>query len=97
MTTHCCTKYLFYFNTFRYEYIAVIDIDEVIAPIKHKNWTELMNEVSVKSKKTVASWNFRNAQYFGEKIDDPSDEIPEYLFMMQHVYRSEKYTNPGMN
>ena len=28
----------------RYEYVALLDIDEVIMPIKHNNWAEMMDE-----------------------------------------------------
>merc|ERR1711910_123119 len=51
-----------YKNMYRYEYIALLDIDEVIVPIKHKNWEDMMEEViktSLKVKnESRASWNF---------------------------------------
>ena len=31
--------------TGRYEYIVNLDNDEVIMPIKHKNWSDMMEEV----------------------------------------------------
>jgi hypothetical protein len=29
----------------RYEYIALLDIDEVIMPVKHNSWAEMMEAV----------------------------------------------------
>merc|ERR1712042_193332 len=58
---------------YRYEYIALLDIDEVIVPVKHNNWTEMMEEVvktSLKVKnETRASWNFRNVYFMDEMLD----------------------------
>ena len=36
---------------FRYEYIALLDIDEVIMPLNHQNWSQLMEAVIVESLK----------------------------------------------
>jgi len=92
-----------YKNMYRYEYIALLDIDEVIVPIKHKNWEDMMEEViktSLKVKnESRASWNFRNVYFMDEMLDIHEPEhfpsIPPYLHMMQHVYRSANYTKPG--
>merc|ERR1719215_2156197 len=73
-----------YRNIYRYEYIALLDIDEVIMPLKNEN---------------RASWNFRNVYFMDEMLDAHEHQhfkdIPEYLHMMQHVYRSANYTKPG--
>lgn len=92
-----------YRNMYRYEYVALLDIDEVIMPIKHNNWAEMMDEVvkaSLKVKnETRASWNFRNVYFMDEMTDlhEPQhfSSIPPYLHMLQHVYRSANYTKPG--
>ena len=48
---------------------------------------------------TRASWNFRNVYFMDEMLDihepDHFHDIPDYLHMMQHVYRSANYTKPG--
>jgi len=92
-----------YRNLYRYDYIALLDIDEVITPIKHNNWADMMEEVvqtSLKVKnETRASWNFRNVYFMDEMLDahehNHFKDIPDYLHMMQHVYRSANYTKPG--
>ena len=33
-----------YRNMYSYEYIALLDIDEVIVPLKHTNWGDMMKE-----------------------------------------------------
>ena len=88
---------------FRYEYIALLDIDEVIMPIQNASWSDLMEEVvkaSLKVKnETRASYNFRNVYFMDEMTHqhEPSGfhDIPPYLHMLQHVYRSANYTKPG--
>jgi len=92
-----------YRNMYRYEYIALLDIDEVIMPLKHTNWEDMMKEAVQSSLKvkneTRASWNFRNVYFMDEMLDAHEHQhfkdIPEYLHMMQHVYRSANYTKPG--
>merc|ERR1711936_1020308 len=34
-----------YRNMYRYEYIALLDIDEVILPLRHTSWAEMMEAV----------------------------------------------------
>lgn len=81
----------------RYEYVALLDIDEVIMPIKHNNWADMMEEAVAASLKvknvTRASWNFRNIYFMDEMLDIHEgphhhfEDIPPYLHMLQHVYR----------
>ena len=59
-------------STFRFKYIVVLDIDEVIVPKKHVSWSAMMGEVlkaSAKEPKTI-SWHFRHT-YF---IDSMTEE-----------------------
>ena len=47
----------------RYKYIALLDTDEVIIPIKHANWMDMMDEVEeqiMDKNEEVANWNSRN-------------------------------------
>ena len=69
----CCLSRLPYIPFSRYEYLALLDIDEVIMPIEHSNWADMMEEVvkaSLKVKnETRASWNFRNVYFMDEMLD----------------------------
>ena len=92
-----------YRNMYKYEYIALLDIDEVILPLRHSNWAEMMEAVLMAAKlaknETRASWNFRNVYFMDEMLEqnqpDGFSHIPAYLHMFQHVYRSANYTKPG--
>ena len=57
----------------RYKYIALLDTDEVIIPIKQANWMDMMDEFMEQSKITkewvVASWNFRNVNFLNNMAD----------------------------
>lgn len=124
-----------YRNLNSYQYLALLDIDEIIMPLSHHNWYDLMEEVEQMSLSeqnyTRASYNVRNVYFFDDlagplgttstssssssssakpsndnnnnnaneekpKQQDPLESgIPNYLHMMQHVYRSKNYTEPG--
>ena len=95
-----------YRNLYSFEYLALLDIDEIIMPLKHSNWADMMDEVlrvSLQEKNyTRASYNFRNVYFLDDQgSDEPAKHtghepgIPSYLHMLQHVYRSQNYTKPG--
>lgn len=96
-----------YRNLYSYEYLALLDIDEIIMPLKHNNWSEMMDEVLrvslLEKNYTRASYNFRNVYFLDDQGGDDvvtghtghEDGIPSYLHMLQHVYRSQNYTKPG--
>ena len=76
-------------KSFRYDYIAVLDYDDLIVPKHHKNWNDMMKQIEhLHGKKT--SYNFENFYYFDSmmKTEEYDPDIPPYLHMMQHVYRS---------
>lgn len=93
-----------YKNMYRYRYIAVLDIDEVIMP-KGNNmyWKDLMDGVLNKALaiKNVerASYNVRNVYFFDSITSNPGHshfkDIPQYMHMFQHVYRAKNHTKPG--
>ena len=83
---------------YQYEYITLLDTDEVIVPANVTNWSDLMEEV-VKEAGGKVSWVFRNVYFFDEMLEREEggfiQDIPSHLHMMQHVYRSDKQTPPG--
>jgi len=97
-----------YRNMYQYEYIALLDIDEVIMPIAEDNWSDLMKKVKKLALKVKnedrASYNFRNVYFLDEMLEAHTKsgslpfglkDIPEYMHMARHVYRSANYTKPG--
>ncbi|XP_075219198.1 uncharacterized protein LOC142323449 [Lycorma delicatula] len=90
-----------YKNLYTYSYIALLDIDEVIMPLKFMSWKELMDSVLVKALKlkneTRASYNVRNVYFLDDLLHDHGwfKDIPKYMHMLQHVYRSKNFTKPN--
>lgn len=100
-----------YRNLYSYKYLALLDIDEVIMPLKYENWSSLMDEVEQISFKarnqTKASYNVRNAYFLDDltKLGSEGKEssnkesmeagVPAYMHMLSHVVRSRNYTKPG--
>ncbi|XP_071439396.1 uncharacterized protein [Hetaerina americana] len=90
-----------YKNLYTYEYIALLDVDEVIMPVKTMSWRELMDEVLPKAlairNETRASYNVRNVYFLDDLIHAHGwfKDTPKYMHMLQHVYRSKNFTNPG--
>lgn len=89
-----------YKNLYNYEYIALLDIDEVIMPLKEDNWSALMDRVVPLSRAGSAtpraSYNVRNV-YFLDDLTHAHGwfrEIPQYMHMLQHVYRARNFTKP---
>ncbi|CAB3369777.1 uncharacterized protein LOC135935988 [Cloeon dipterum] len=91
-----------YKNLYMYEHIALLDVDEVIMPIKSMNWQQLMSEEVLPKalllrNETRASYNFRNV-YFLDELSHAHGwfaHMPRYMHMLQHVYRSKNFTKPG--
>ena len=82
---------------YRFEYISLLDTDEVIVPTKLTNWAELMKEV-VKEVRGKVSWVFMNAYFFDSMLERNEGgyipDLPAHLHMMQHIYRSDQQTPP---
>lgn len=90
-----------YKNLYTYEYIALLDIDEVIMPVNTMSWQELMDVVLPKARAakndTQASYNVRNVYFLDDLIEVHGffKDIPRYMHMLQHVYRSKNFTKPN--
>ena len=91
----------FYKNLYTYEYITLLDIDEVIMPVNTMSWQELMNVVVRKARaaKNIirASYQVRNVYFLDEltEVHGRFKNIPHYMHILQHVHRSKNFTKPG--
>ena len=78
-----------YRNMYRYEYIALLDIDEVIMPIEEDNWSDLMKkvkELAYKIKKEErASYNFRNVYFLDEMLTAHEKVFTNYVLIFLKV------------
>lgn len=90
-----------YKHMYEYEYIALLDVDEVIMPVKDATWQDLMKRVLSKAFKirneTRASYNVRNVYFLDDLLHSHGyfKDIPKYMHMLQHVYRSKNFTKPN--
>lgn len=90
-----------YKHMYEYEYIALLDIDEVIMPVQDNTWSELMRRVLPKAlsirNETRASYNVRNVYFLDDLLHSHGsfDHVPRYMHMLQHVYRSKNFTKPN--
>ncbi|CAL7938847.1 unnamed protein product [Xylocopa violacea] len=90
-----------YKHMYEYEYIALLDVDEVIMPVQDATWQDLMKRVLKKAFKirneTRASYNVRNVYFLDDLLHSHGyfKDIPKYMHMLQHVYRSKNFTKPN--
>ncbi|XP_018323544.1 uncharacterized protein LOC108735849 [Agrilus planipennis] len=90
----------FYKHMYEYKYIALLDIDEVIMPVEGTSWKGLMDKVvrkGLKNNEEPASYNVRNVYFLDDLLHDHGwfKDIPKYMHMLQHVYRTKNFTKPG--
>ena len=92
-------------GVFRYDYIAVVDIDEVIMPLQHSNWSDLIKDIKMKTPEAfnnTSTFIFRHALFLDNEEGEEDalgvkEGIPEWLHMMNHVLRSVRYFPPRYN
>ncbi|KAM7350268.1 uncharacterized protein ACRADG_008883 [Cochliomyia hominivorax] len=88
-----------YRNMYRYNYVAVVDTDEVLMPLGNiTNWRDLMDfgeTITTDNCQNFASYCFR-CIYFPRYPEKPrfSQQIPEYFYMLQHVERVREHIRP---
>lgn len=90
-----------YRNLYMYDFITLLDIDEIIMPKNDLSWHDLMKRVSHETRNlkrnSYPSYNVRNV-YFLDKHQHEHGwykDIPKYLHMLQHVHRAKNYTKPN--
>ena len=83
-------------NISRYKYVVNIDTDEVILPANHTDWHAMMEHIEdISTREKIGGWTFNSTYFLDDMTKKATEGIPEYLHMMQHVYRSANYTKPG--
>ncbi|XP_017472847.1 PREDICTED: uncharacterized protein LOC108363849 [Rhagoletis zephyria] len=91
-----------YRNMYKHEYIVVLDIDEVIMPLgEHHSWADLVRYAKAHIRyddcEGLTSLCFRNVYFPAYPKRKPySDEVPTYMYMMQHVARVAEHLEPFM-
>lgn len=75
-----------------YKFIAVIDTDEMIIPIKDRNWVDLVSKIE-EHDPLIDSYLIKRIYFLDEytKLDDTMiQNIPPYLHMMRHIHTDGK-------
>ncbi|KAM8721451.1 hypothetical protein ACLKA7_007343 [Drosophila subpalustris] len=91
----------YYRNIYKYDYIGLFDIDEVIMPLGNvTNWNDLIKlayrvpdyERDSSKCKDWVSFCFRNV-YFPRYVERPKvyKQLPSYYYMLQHVERVQEH------
>ena len=74
----------------RFDYIAVFDTDEMIVPIKHNSWQDMMNHIRKDKSlgRNRGSWSFKS-YFFDTKVKskDETVGIPDHFPMMKTINR----------
>lgn len=91
-----------YRHLYRYRWLALLDIDEVIVPLEDPDWSGLMRRVEplalpAKGKPARSSYHASNL-YFLDSLRHQhgwEESVPRYMHMLQHVYRTRNFTKPG--
>lgn len=88
-------------NMYKYDYVAVFDIDEVIIPLgKLRNWRELAQNAAEDVRadncnEGASSLCFCNVYYPAYPERKPySTDAPTYMYMLQHVARVAEHLEP---
>lgn len=99
-----------YKNMYRYKYLTLLDIDEVIMPSSSVHgWAQLMELVTLKvtreakTDEIITSYALRNSYFldrFYTRKQKPipaefDQTVPEYLHMLRHTSRAKEYTKVG--
>ncbi|VDP19302.1 unnamed protein product [Heligmosomoides polygyrus] len=72
-----------------HRYILILDIDELIVPLKHRNYADLLAFIEEDSgSKRISSLSFSNVFKFPMNAT-----TPEHLYMTRHSLRSRKTSN----
>ncbi|XP_053644577.2 uncharacterized protein [Cherax quadricarinatus] len=88
-------------NMYRYKFVLLMDIDEVIVAKSAVDWTSLLEEVSPGA---VNQYNNKWTSFCASNVyfldtmqptHSQNHSIPPYLHILQHIYRSANYTKPG--
>lgn len=87
-----------YKNLYSYEYVVLLDTDEIIIPVKDPDWISLITRIKSEQDKKdkYASFNVRNVYFLDDLLHNHGwfEKIPTYMHMLQHVYRVKNFTKP---
>uniref|UniRef100_A0A0R3RVI8 Glycosyltransferase family 92 protein n=1 Tax=Elaeophora elaphi TaxID=1147741 RepID=A0A0R3RVI8_9BILA len=84
-----------------HKFVLMLDIDEVVVPLKHDNWDAMLNNITTtfyeKNLKTmeVTSISIRNVFKFPSSTSKWNSVVPSYMYMLRNRRKSEILSKPG--
>lgn len=83
----------FYRHMYEYRYIVLLDTDEVIFPTKG-TWHDLIRVLEEQEPENNDFYHARNVYFLDKFLPENFyfRNIPRYMYMSQHVYRTQNYT-----
>lgn len=91
-----------YRNLYSYRWVALLDVDEVIVPLREDDWPGLLRGVMAESappagKAPRSSYHAANLYYLDslQHAHGWERSVPRHLHMLQHVWRARNFTKPG--
>ncbi|WKY01462.1 hypothetical protein Q1695_015452 [Nippostrongylus brasiliensis] len=76
-----------------HRYILILDIDELVIPLKHTTYTELIDTIEHDTPShRISSLSFSNVFKFPNKSPEPSS--PPQLYVLRNALRSRKISDP---
>jgi hypothetical protein len=88
----------FYRNLYMYDYISLLDTDEVIIPVRHNSLADMFAEAVAEAGPSDI-WNFRNIYFLDNQphLGDASrlEGIPPWHHILRHVTRVQHVNPPG--
>jgi hypothetical protein len=77
-----------------YDYVAVIDMDELIMPVMEDDmtWEDIIRRANISEYRDA--YVSQNVYYpeIGAKL---VEEVPKYMYMLQHIDRSQNFSSRG--
>ncbi|XP_059469005.1 uncharacterized protein LOC132192846 [Neocloeon triangulifer] len=89
-----------YKHMYMYDFVVVVDVDEVILPLSTDTWYDLIYKKTIPKVANVkpppAGFVVRNLIFADDKaeLQDWYPDIPRYMYLLQNVQRNVNYTYP---
>lgn len=77
-----------------YDYVTMLDFDEVIMPVNEEdmNWEDILKRLNETDNYDVyVSENL----YYPDISAELIEEVPSYMYMLQHIQRSQNFSSEG--
>ncbi|KAG7164777.1 Beta-1-4-galactosyltransferase galt-1-like 2 [Homarus americanus] len=82
-----------------HKYVAVWDVDEFMLPATHPSLPAMMDAAKARAESLglhPTSYLARCSYYFDDLTEQPTNDLPEYLYSLRHVTRTVRLTPPAV-